>query len=357
MGFTGTFCGRCNVSAVERPLGHGEVIHGLWRALERGRLPHALLFEGPAGIGKFMAARWFAQGVYCAQRNLDSGWDGPCGECGPCKRFSGDSHPDVFVLDPLEQEMESIKVAAVAERDQTSSTVCGFFRLRAMEGKQRTVIVREFERAEISAQNALLKTLEEPGEDALLILETSRADLLLETIRSRCVTVRFSGLDGADCARALGRGEGQQYVQWAAGSPGTALRLGREGAAEVRAVIGQVLAGQLDPFAATGRVLDAPGEFAGGTPTAQIRARTRSALDLLLAVLRDGLRAEEGQDPASLAHGDLAQLAAGRAVEWGAAIQRVIALRGEVELNLNPEGVLDRALLQLPVGDPTKTGA
>ena len=295
------------MSAVEIPIGHREVIEGLWRAQDRGRLSHALLFEGPAGIGKFQAARWFAQGLYCAGRGSE-GWDGPCGTCGACKRFAARTHPDVYVLDPLEQEMESIKVAAVAERGTGEDSVCGFFRLRAMEGGGRTVIVREFERAEISAQNALLKTLEEPGQGALLILETSRADLLLETIRSRCVTVRFGALSNADCTRVLeSQGSAgtaaESLVRWASGSPGRALAMAKESAEEVRGLFEQVLNGSLDPYQATGLVLQASGEFGGATPTAQLRTRTRAALDLLLAVLRDGMRALQGVDPAQLAQG------------------------------------------------------
>lgn len=348
-----------SVNTVRAPLGHRAVIEGLWSAQDRGRLPHALLFEGPAGIGKFMAARWFAQGLYCETRAPQGkDWKGPCGGCGPCKRFAAASHPDVFVLDPLVEEMESIKVAAVAEREAGEPTVCGFFRLRAMEGGQRTVIVREFERAEIAAQNALLKTLEEPGDDALLILETSRADLLLETIRSRCVTVRFAPLSEQDCATVMGEsgvsGVGD-CVRWAEGSPGAALALMEESAGEVRDILGQLLRGELDPYQATRLVLEASGEFGGATPTAKVRNRTRAALDLLLAILRDGLRLCQGMDPQTLAHADLAQRAQGAGPDWARALEQLVSLRGEVELNLSPEGVLDRAFLALPEARTSKT--
>lgn len=348
------------MSAVEAPLGHADVVRGLWRARGRGRLPHALLFEGPGGVGKFRAAVWFAQGLFCeAWAGHDSSdgedWAGPCGTCGPCKRFQSGSHPDVFVLDPLEHELETIPIAAITEREDgkwQGDSVCEFLSLRPAEGGMRVVIVREFERANDSAQNALLKTLEEPGDATLLVLESSRPDLLLETVRSRCVTVRFGPLqpdEARDVLRAAGSANVRgPLVAWAEGSPGRALALERAGALAVRAVFADLLHGRLDPLAATRRVLELAGEFTGKTPTAQMRERTRAALDLLLAVLRDGVCHASGVPAADLAHGDLAGLALGRTAAWTAALERVVALRGEVELNLSPESLLDRAFLALP---------
>ena len=82
------------------PLGHAQTVEGLWRAAARGRLAHALLFEGQEGVGKFVAMRWFAAGLMC-----QGGPGAPCGRCGPCKRLSsgGESsnHPDLLVLDPV----------------------------------------------------------------------------------------------------------------------------------------------------------------------------------------------------------------------------------------------------------------
>lgn len=340
------------MSAVEAPLGHREVIEGLWRARRLGRLPHALLFEGPAGIGKFLAARWFAQGLYCADLEEPS-WSEPCGQCGGCKRFAAGTHPDFYLLDPLAEELESIPVGRIAARDGAADSVCDFYALRSMEGGARIVLIREFERANTQAQNALLKTLEEPGESALLILESARPDLLLETVRSRCVTVRFEALNQVDSAQVLSRrgqlgAEVDQLVAWAGGSPGKALDLAQEGAGEVRAIIAAFLRGERDALEASQAVLEAPGEFGGKTPTAQTRARTRAALDLLCAVLRDGLHHNAGVNSEDLSHGDLAGLAVGEELAWGRALEEVVALRGEVELNLSPLGVLDRAFLALP---------
>ena len=264
------------------------------------------------------------------------------------------------MLDPLQkgEEMETIRVDAVAERDKGTPTVCGFFALRAMEGGMRTAIVREFERAEVHAQNALLKTLEEPGDGALLILETSRPDLLLETIRSRCMVVRFDSLSAADCSTVL-RGStatGDDILRWAQGSPGRALDLVAQSAPVMRAILADVLRGSCDPFAASTQLQECPGEFHGKTPTAKVRTRTRAALDLLLAVLADGIRYVQGAPLETLVHNDLAPLALGQRLAWERALERVVALRGEVELNLTPEGLLDRALLALPASSAIAQG-
>jgi DNA polymerase-3 subunit delta' len=344
------------VSAGDEPRGHAELVRGLWRARRRGRLSHALLFVGPPGVGKYRAARWFARGLYCEALEAATDPREPCGVCGPCRRFLAGSHPDVLAVDPRERELEELPVAAISPRrgdDKWSGpTVTEFLALRAAEGGARVVLLREFERANEEAQNALLKTLEEPGESSVLVLETSRPDLLLDTVRSRCVPVRFEPL-GEEDARAVlaeaGRGAlDPALLRWAEGSPGRALLLERQGVADQRRVLEEALRGRLDPVEAGGRVAELEGEFEGRTPTARARERARVVLDLALAVLADGVRHASGVPAEGLVHGDLAALAAGRAASWSAALERLLVLRGDVELNLAPESLYDRAFLALP---------
>jgi len=348
------------VSAIAEPRGHRETVAGLWRARARGRLPHALLFEGPAGIGKFLAARWFAQGLFC-ERGDEVIELGPCGECGGCKRCAAGTHPDLFVLDPNELDKETIQVEHVAAREGGGAAACDFFALRAMEGGARVLLLRELERATPQAQNALLKTLEEPGEGALLVVESSRPDLLLETVRSRCVRVRFEPLareDALAVLREAGRAEAEieRLVTWCAGSPGRALDMAREGAPEVRERIARVLRGELDPLRASAEVLELPGELPGETPAARARARARSSLELVVSILRDGLRRAADDPSDGLAHADLAEDAPARGTRWEAALREVVALCGEVELNLPPQGILDRAFLALSGMQDTARG-
>ena len=88
------------------PVGHGSLLEGLWSAARARRLSHALLFTGPEGVGKFLAARALAWGLLCA-----AGPGRPCGRCGPCKRFAAESHADVFVIDADSEEEEQIKIS------------------------------------------------------------------------------------------------------------------------------------------------------------------------------------------------------------------------------------------------------
>ena len=174
-----------------RPRGHDALVVRLFDAARAGRLPHALLFEGPEGTGKFTAMRWFASGLLCAE-----GPGPPCGECGPCKRVRSDNHPDLYVVDPTASGEETLRVQRIAYRPDAPNNpdpedcVESFLDLRAVEAELRPVLLREAHRMNTAAQNALLKTLEEPRPGVVLVLETHRSDLLLETILSRCVRVR-----------------------------------------------------------------------------------------------------------------------------------------------------------------------
>ncbi|MFT5690206.1 MAG: DNA polymerase III gamma/tau subunit, partial [Planctomycetota bacterium] len=90
------------------PRGHGDLIGRLFQAAKSGRLPHALLFEGPEGTGKFTAMHWFATGLLC-----EGGPAAPCGECGPCKRVRTGNHPDLYIVDPIKDEEETLRVTRI----------------------------------------------------------------------------------------------------------------------------------------------------------------------------------------------------------------------------------------------------
>jgi len=331
------------------PVGHAEVIAGLLRAAAGRRLAHALLLSGPDGIGKFLAAEWLAFGLLCAK-----GPGRPCGACGPCKRLLAGTHADILVLDPEADGEEEIKISRITRRERDSQPNVGdFLSLRPMEGGWRVVILRDADRMNEEAQNALLKTLEEPGTSTLLALVASRPESLLPTTRSRCVSVVLRPL-GREAAATILRGHGIDAAEasilarWSGGAPGAALALHARAATAMRARITAVLAGELDPLAAAAEIGALDGEFPGKSPTAQARARARTFLDLLLAVLVDVERAAAGADPDSLAHGDLASRGAGPT--GGLRARRLdlcLQARQDVEANLHPDAILERALLAL----------
>jgi len=339
------------------PAGHAGAIEGLWRALAAERLPHALLFCGPRGIGKFTAARWFVRGLFCVRRD-ESTPAGPCGTCPPCKRLAAGSHPDLFVIEPDLADSEVLLLDRFVPREKGGANAQEFLRLRPVEGGWRVVLVREMERTKAEAQNALLKMLEEPGENVLWILETSRPAALLPTIHSRCVNVELAPLDREDTREVLKRcglpgADAAALARWSHGSPGQAQALHARGAIAVRELLRAVLVGASAAFGAepaARRVWSLEGAFEGKTTRAVERDRARFVLDLALAVVRDWMGAEAGVPEDRLAHGDLT----GELLRGGGGTRRsrrildsLLEARRDVDLNVNPVSVLDLAFLAL----------
>ena len=340
---------------VTEPRGHAPAIERLWRSAQAGRLPHALFFEGPEGIGKALAARWFAAGLLC-----EAGPGRPCGVCGPCRRVASggevSNHPDLFVLDPKLEGEETIKVSRVAEREGAKGppSIESFLNLRAVEGGLRPLVLVDVHRMNAAAQNALLKTLEEPRPGTVLVLVTHRVDALLSTILSRVVRVRLEPLGQEDCRgllteHGLQPDEIQRFARWSEGSPGEALRLATTGATEMIDVLAAAFEGDVSPFALARRVWELEGSFEGQTASAEARNRARAFCHLALVALRDRHRAASGLDPERLPFGQLALRPEPRRDR--ARYEAVAEALADVERNLAPEAALERALVA--VTDPT----
>lgn len=347
------------------PEAHGETIERLWEARRRGRLPHALLFEGPAGVGKFLSAKWFAAGLFC-----DGGPGAPCLACGPCKRvLSGGergNHPDLFLVDPVSEGEETIRVFRIAHRpdaagnENPENCVESFLDLRALEGRGRVVIVRECHRMNSSAQNALLKTLEEPRPGVLLVLETHRPDVLLPTILSRCVRLRMGRLPAEACDVVL-RNAGMEpdvarrFARWTEGSPGEALTLEGLGVATMHSLLGRLLAGETEALATAQALAEVEGRFLGKTPLAKERERVRTVCDLLARILRDVIRSQVGLPAESLPFGEVAASALAarsswQAEDWERRLQLVLTTRADLDRNVSPGALLERVLFGLMHG-------
>jgi DNA polymerase III subunit delta' len=334
-----------------RPLGHGPLLEGLWRAAADGRLPHGLLLRGARGVGKFLSARWLAAGLFCKH---GPGW--PCGECGPCKRAWSGNHPDLFVVDAPAVGQDAITIAFVTHRELRSPTdydgpdIEQFLSLRAMEGGWRVVIVREAERMNVPAQNAFLKTLEEPGQDALLLLECSEPSNLLETIRSRVIPVGFERLDAEDTVSVLRTAglegpDAQLLARWSAGAPGQALTLAARGAPLMREILLGVMGGERSPAEASIAVWEVAGDYPGKTPAAQRRLRARTLLDVGLELWLDLERVAAGVEPGDLPHGvRLAELPPLSPPDRERRREAWFLARQDVALNLTPEVLVSRAL-------------
>lgn len=156
----------------------------------RSRLPHALLLSGVDGIGKLALAEAFAASLLC-ESPLDDGRH--CGVCEACRWHSQGNHPDFrylrpSVLAPEEEEVPERKLSKEIVVDQVRALE-DFLRVGGHRRGARVVLVYPAEAMNRNTANAMLKTLEEPGESLLYILLTSRPDELLPTIRSRCQRV------------------------------------------------------------------------------------------------------------------------------------------------------------------------
>ncbi|WP_110648603.1 DNA polymerase III subunit delta' [Salinicola peritrichatus] len=148
-----------------------------WRRLvelqDSGRLPHALLLSGPRGIGKQPLAEALVARTLC-----HSPGEVACGECHSCRMLAAGYHPDLMSVTPSEKSRQ-IRIDAIRQ-------VNGFVAQTAQQGGHRVIRIEPAEAMNVAASNALLKSLEEPGEQTLFILVSDIPSRLLPTIRSRC---------------------------------------------------------------------------------------------------------------------------------------------------------------------------
>ena len=153
----------------------------LRRALQSGRLPHALIFAGAEGIGKRQFAITLAKAINC-ERFIDES----CDRCGSCHRIELGASRDVKIIG-LEKDRANVRIDQIREMAAEAYA-------RPMEGRKRVFIVDPADKMMEPAMNSMLKTLEEPADTSVIILITSRPDSLLTTIRSRCQILRFAPL-------------------------------------------------------------------------------------------------------------------------------------------------------------------
>jgi DNA polymerase-3 subunit delta' len=177
--------------------GQPRAIDALQAALRSGAVHHAYLFAGPEGVGKELAAVGLAQALTCPEQPGTG-----CGTCGSCTRAAKGLHPDVSWLMPEAERVER----GLAGRSDFSGTPSREIRveqirelqeriaLRGLESRRKVAIIVSAHTMNVQAQNAFLKTLEEPPAETTLILVAATMDKLLPTIRSRCSKVHFGPL-------------------------------------------------------------------------------------------------------------------------------------------------------------------
>jgi DNA polymerase-3 subunit delta' len=162
----------------------------LKKAISTGKIAHSYLFYGPQGVGKEYAAREFAKVLNCPEKSGDS-----CDKCSSCNRIGQNKHPDIMWVSPGGKS-RVIKIEQIRK-------IQDFLSWKPYEGKVKVCVVIDAHTLKIEAGNALLKTLEEPPKNSVLILVTDSPELLLPTIRSRMQGVRFSNLPQNTVAEIL----------------------------------------------------------------------------------------------------------------------------------------------------------
>jgi len=194
-----------------------ELLPRLIAQAQRGRLPQTCLLTGPEGVGKRTMCRALAKALLCETGE-------GCGVCASCRLFEAGSHPDFIMGEP---EKEKTVIGVEKARAITSRAF-----VRPAQGERRVIWIRQADALTVEAQNALLKTLEEPPEFATFLLTAENEGAILPTIRSRAAMFKVTAMPWAEfyaILRAAGVGEEQARLLYAGtgGSAGQALRLAR----------------------------------------------------------------------------------------------------------------------------------
>ena len=328
--------------------GHRVLLDLVARAAARGSLPPSLIFAGPDGVGKRLAALSLAQLFNCTSVSGEA--DGElapdaCGNCSACRRIARGVHADVLVVEP--GDTGSIKVDQVRAAIERTA-------YRPFEGRRRVVIVDDADAMEAPPQNALLKTLEEPPAASTFVLVTSRPDVLLPTVRSRCQRIRFGPISPAEMAPVLMRDHGFEEREAHAAATAAAGSIGR------------ALEGDSDAYVGARDAADARLKMAAQAATPGQRLAAARALRgdkverdelgrrlrLVASMLRDIGVLLSHADERSLANGDLQPVLArllpafdaGRALDAFAAVDRALQA---LDRNASPKIVADWVAFQV----------
>ncbi|GMO03037.1 DNA polymerase III subunit delta' C-terminal domain-containing protein [Lachnoanaerobaculum sp. JCM 36186] len=169
-------------------LGNEKIRHHLRESIIKQSISHAYILAGDNGIGKSKIAREFAMELICEKHT-------GCGECPACRQFLADAYPDFFYMDA--DGKESIGI------DRIRENIVNDVSIRPYHGKVKIYIIDEADKMTVGAQNALLKTIEEPPEYVVILLLVRNMSLLLETIRSRCIKLLLSAVSNDRIKRWL----------------------------------------------------------------------------------------------------------------------------------------------------------
>lgn len=311
-------------------IGQDRAISVLKRSIALERVAHAYLFSGIEGCGKKKTALAMVQAVFCGKEEA-------CGVCPSCRKIANGQHPDLHILEP---DGAFIKIDQIRELQKELA-------YRPFEAPKKACIIDGAEKLNLSSGNALLKTLEEPPGNALMILVTAERSAVLQTILSRCQTLDFQPLPAEMVEARLLR---EQFPAEAArvaaslsgGSLKRAVEIATDGVLEGRVnFLERVLALNLK---------DVNALFAAAEEFAADKEGLPGFLELLLSFLRDVLIYRS--TPEALANSDLAHLVAREAARSPQQriidlIEQLLATRRMLVRNVNARLALEVFFMRL----------
>lgn len=171
------------MSGFKDVVGHNNIIEYIENAVTSGNISHAYILNGEKGSGKKLLAKLFAMSLQCENREEDGD---ACGECSACKKAKSNNHPDIIRV--THEKPTTISVDEI--REQVNNDVV----IKPYIGPYKIYLIPDADMMSVQAQNALLKTIEEPPAYAVIILLTHNAEILLPTIRSRCVMLKLRNI-------------------------------------------------------------------------------------------------------------------------------------------------------------------
>ena len=270
--------------AWQRIRGHDALVEGFRRAVRRGRLAHAYLFTGPAGVGKRLFAVELAKALLCENAAPDGLQS--CDRCPSCIQVEAGTHPDFFTAVRPPEALE-FPISLMRE-------LCQGFAFKSARGRGKVVLIDDADDLNEEAANCFLKTLEEPPPRSVLILIGSTPDRQLQTIVSRCQVIRFAPLPSAVVDELL-QEQGiedsalrARLVRLSAGSPGLAKELADPALWEARRDLLQGLTKTpIDSVELSRRWMEFVEE--AGKESAAQRRRAQLVLRLVIDFLDDAL--------------------------------------------------------------------
>jgi DNA polymerase III subunit delta' len=325
-------------------VGHEKILSLLERTVISGLPAHAYLFTGPDGIGKRLVAEQFARWLNCPDLGHDERT-----ACSVCRRIRQGNHPDVILEKP---DKGRIRIDRIR-------TIQSFFVYAPVEGRFRVCVIDDAHTMNRPAQNALLKTLEEPPAGRILILVTSTPFLLLPTVRSRCRRIRFGALPTGVLATLL-QGKGipaERASVLAAMSAGSVSRATHMNASDFFELREKMISALTDPGARS-----MPGLLDLSMELSKDKRSAVEALEMALTLLRDLMLTAVSPNASGVIHGDFLDRMNAAAQHLSA--DRILSLYEDVvraseliesEINVNRNLVMDVLLLRISrtLGGPT----